>query len=123
MATKYPELSDDERKRNEFGKETLIFSQESGLFDDVEKALYRKGQQKHKIDPTKSRALHGDIEPHDLFVMDSQLVPPFDAQGITEFEVTQDRSMRYVHPLPTQFFFFPSFYVRDNSALMLIYDG
>jgi 5'-3' exoribonuclease 2 len=99
MATKYPELSDDERKRNEFGKETLIFSQESGLFDDVEKALYRKGQQKHKIDPTKSRALHGDIEPHDLFVMDSQLVPPFDAQGITEFEVTQDRSMRYVSSL------------------------
>jgi 5'-3' exoribonuclease 2 len=108
MATKYPELSDDERKRNEFGKETLIFSQESGLFDDVEKALYRKGQQKHKIDPTKSRALHGDIEPHDLFVMDSQLVPPFDAQGITEFEVTQDRSMRYVLPLSTQGVFFLS---------------
>ncbi|CAN9414925.1 unnamed protein product [Alternaria alternata] len=101
MATKYPELSDDERKRNEFGKETLIFSQESGLFDDVEKALYRKGQQKHKIDPTKSRALHGDIEPHDLFVMDSQLVPPFDAQGITEFEVTQDRSMRVYYEMPS----------------------
>jgi 5'-3' exoribonuclease 2 len=72
MATKYPELSDDERKRNEFGK----------------------GQQKHKIDPAKSRALHGDIEPHDLFVMDSQLVPPFDADGETDFEIIQDRSMR-----------------------------
>jgi 5'-3' exoribonuclease 2 len=83
----------------------------------VEKALYRKGQQKHKIDPTKSRALHGDIEPHDLFVMDSQLVPPFDAQGITEFEVTQDRSMRYVLPSPyTSFFLFPFFYLRDNSG-------
>ncbi|KAI0573021.1 XRN1 5-3 exonuclease, partial [Pyrenophora tritici-repentis] len=101
MATKYPELSDDERKRNEFGKETLMFSQESGLFDDVEKALYRKGQQKHKIDPAKSRALHGDIEPHDLFVMDSQLVPPFDADGTTDFEITQDRSMRVYYEMPS----------------------
>jgi 5'-3' exoribonuclease 2 len=94
MATKYPELSDDERKRNEFGKETLMFSQESGIFEDVEQVFYRKGQQKHKIDPAKSRALHGDIEPHDLFVMDSQLVPPFDADGETDFEIIQDRSMR-----------------------------
>jgi 5'-3' exoribonuclease 2 len=59
MATKYAELSNDEKKRNEFGKETLMFSQESSLFEDVEKALYRKGQQKHKLDPAKSHALHG----------------------------------------------------------------
>ncbi|KAF1832067.1 hypothetical protein BDW02DRAFT_571400 [Decorospora gaudefroyi] len=31
-----------------------------------------------------------------MFVMDSQLVPPFDADGLTEFEITQDRSMRNV---------------------------
>jgi 5'-3' exoribonuclease 2 len=96
MATKYPELSDDERKRNEFGKETLMFSQEGGLFDDVEKALYRKGEKKYNIDPAKSRALHGDIEPHDLFVLDSQLVPPFDVDGDSEFEIVQDGSMRLV---------------------------
>jgi 5'-3' exoribonuclease 2 len=96
MATKYPELSDDERKRNEFGKETLMFSQEGGLFDDVEKALYRKGVKKHNIDPAQSRALHGDIEPHDLFVLDSQLVPPFDVDGESEFEIVQDGSMRSV---------------------------
>ncbi|KAF5853182.1 hypothetical protein GGP41_001734 [Bipolaris sorokiniana] len=101
MATKYPELSDDERKRNEFGKETLMFSQECSLFDDVERALYRKGQQKYRIDPAKSRALHGDVEPHDLFVMDSQLVPPFDADGVTDFEITQDRSMRVYYEMPT----------------------
>lgn len=98
MATKYPELSDDERKRNEFGKETLMFSQEGALFADVEKALYRKGVKKHPIDPAQSRALHGDIEPHDLFVLDSQLVPPFDVDGDSEFEIVQDGSMRYVRP-------------------------
>jgi 5'-3' exoribonuclease 2 len=96
MATKYPELSDDERKRNEFGKETLMFSQEGMMFDDVEKALYRKGVKKHNIDPVQSRALHGDIEPHDLFVLDSQLVPPFDVDGDSEFEIVQDGSMRSV---------------------------
>lgn len=94
MGTKYPELSDDEKKRNEFGKETLLFSQEGGMFEDVEKALYRKGQQKYRIDPVKSRALHGDIEPHDLFVLDSQLVPPFEVDGDSEFEIVQDGSMR-----------------------------
>jgi 5'-3' exoribonuclease 2 len=98
MATKYPQLSDDERKRNEFGKETLMFSQEGGLFDDVEKALYRKGVKKYPIDPAKSRALHGDIEPHDMFVLDSQLVPPFDVNGDSEFEIVQDGSMRLVTP-------------------------
>lgn len=103
MATKYPELSDDEKRRNEFGKETLMFSQESGLFEDVETALYRKGQQKHKIDPSKSRALHGDMEPHDMFVMDSQLVPPFEVDGDTEFEIVQDGSMRLVYS-PTIFY-------------------
>lgn len=96
MALKYPLLTDDEKKRNEFGKETLIFSQEGGLFEDVEKALYRKGLQKYKIDPTKSGALHGDIEPHDLFVLDSQLVPPFEVDEDTEFEIIQDGSMRFV---------------------------
>ncbi|KAI8935115.1 hypothetical protein NX059_007709 [Plenodomus lindquistii] len=101
MATKYPELSDDEKKRNEFGKETLMFSQESGLFEDVDKALYRKGQQKHAIDPAKSRALHGEMAPHDMFVMDSQLVPPFDVDGETEFEILQDRSMRVYYEMPS----------------------
>jgi 5'-3' exoribonuclease 2 len=99
MATKYPELSDDEKKRNEFGKETLLFSQEGMMFDDVEKALYRKGVKKYSIDPVQSRALHGDIEPHDLFVLDSQLVPPFDVDGDSEFEIVQDGSMRSVTPI------------------------
>jgi 5'-3' exoribonuclease 2 len=96
MATKYPELSDDERRRNEFGKETLMFSQEGGIFEDINKALYRKQAKKHEIDPSKSRALHGEIEPHDLFVLDSQLVPPFDVDNTSEFEIVQDGSMRYV---------------------------
>ncbi|KAH8725057.1 XRN 5'-3' exonuclease N-terminus-domain-containing protein [Phaeosphaeriaceae sp. PMI808] len=100
MATKYPELSDDERKRNEFGKETLMFSQGGGLFDGVEKALYRKGEKKHNIDPVQSRSLHGDIEPHDLFVLDSQLVPPFDIDDDSEFEIVQDGSMRVYYEMP-----------------------
>lgn len=98
MATKYPELSPDEVARNEFGKETLMFSQEGELFPDANAALYRAAAKKHTIDHTKSGALHGDIEPHDLFVPDSQLVPPFDADGTSEFEIVQDGSMRYDTP-------------------------
>jgi 5'-3' exoribonuclease 2 len=102
MATKYPELSDDEKQRNEFGKETLMFSQEGKLFQDANTALYRTAVKKHNIDPAKSGALHGEIEPHDLFVPDSQLVPPFDLDGEgTDFEIVQDGSMRYVFLVPT----------------------
>ncbi|XPS92560.1 5'-3' exoribonuclease 2 [Ascochyta lentis] len=100
MATKYPELSPDEKARNEFGKETLMFSQEGKLFNDANTALYRTAVKKHTIDPQKSGALHGDIEPHDLFVPDSQLVPPFDVDGETDFEVVQDGSMRVYYEMP-----------------------
>jgi 5'-3' exoribonuclease 2 len=96
MATKYDQLTDDEKKRNEFGKETLMFSQNGKLFKSVNKALYRKGAEKVQIDPEKSQALHGEIEAHDLFVLDGQLVPPFDVDGDTDYEIIQDGSMRYV---------------------------
>ena len=98
MATKYPELSPDEVARNQFGKETLMFSTEGKLYKDANTALYRTKVEKHQIDPDKSAALHGEIEPHDLYVPDSQLVPPFDADGATDFEIIQDGSMRYVSP-------------------------
>jgi 5'-3' exoribonuclease 2 len=95
MAPKKAELTEDEIKRNEFGKETLMFSQESELFEEVDQAFYRKNVRELKLDPAKSRALHGDIVPHDLFVMDSQLVPPFDTDADdTQFEIVQDRSVR-----------------------------
>lgn len=94
MKEKYDELSDDEKKRNEFGKETLMFSQTGQLFESVEKALYRNRAEKVEIDPVKSSALHGEVEAHDLFVLDSQLVPPFDSNDETGFDIIQDGSMR-----------------------------
>lgn len=95
MKEKYDELTDDEKKRNEFGKETLMFSQTGQLFDSINKALYRKDVKKIQIDHVKSQALHGEVEPHEMFVLDSQLVPPFDVDGDSEFEIIQDGSMRY----------------------------
>lgn len=100
MKSKYDELTDDEKKRNEFGKETLMFSQDGQLFEVVNKGLYRKGAQKLTIDHVKSDALHGEMEAHDLFVFDSQLVPPFDMDGDSEFAIMQDRSMRFVRSRP-----------------------
>jgi 5'-3' exoribonuclease 2 len=103
MATKYPELSEDEHRRNETGKETLMFSQESALFDIVNEVMYRQKQdnQKLEIDPEKSQKLHGCVHAHDFFVVDSTLVPPFDASDLDfEFEDAQDRSIRYVTLLP-----------------------
>jgi len=96
MATKYDELSEDEKKRNEFGRETLMFSQSGKLFTSIHKALSKKNSKKLPIDHEKSDALHGEVDPHDMFILDSQLIPPFDANGETDFEVIQDGSMKYV---------------------------
>jgi 5'-3' exoribonuclease 2 len=94
MKTKYEELTDDEKKRNEFGKETLMFSQSGKLFKVANKILSGKAGKKVAIDHEKSQALHGEMEPHDLFVLDSQLVPPFEVDGESEFDIIQDGSMR-----------------------------
>ncbi|KAF2874379.1 XRN 5'-3' exonuclease N-terminus-domain-containing protein [Massariosphaeria phaeospora] len=100
MKEKYDELSDDEKKRNEFGKETLLFSQENALFETVDNAFYRKGDLDLDLDPEKSQALHGFAEIHSMFVLDSQLVPPFDAVEEDGFELVQDRSMRVHYEMP-----------------------
>lgn len=42
MATKYPELSDDERARNELGHEALIVSERHPLYQDIESEFYSK---------------------------------------------------------------------------------
>lgn len=98
MAQKYPELSDDEHRRNEMGKETLMFSQEHALFDIINDAFYRKSTKTLEIDPDKSHKLHGHVEPHDLFVVDSTLYAPFntDGMGDNEFIIDgmQDHSIR-----------------------------
>ncbi|KAJ4295573.1 5'-3' exoribonuclease 2 [Kalmusia sp. IMI 367209] len=99
MATKYGELTDDEKRRNEFGKETLMFSQTGRLFGSMNKALYQKGVEKLQIDHEHSDALHGEIERHDLFVLDSQLVPPFDADS-EEFDIVTDGSIRVYYEMP-----------------------
>lgn len=101
MNKKYPELSDDEHRRNETGKETLMFSQESALFDIVDHVFYRqKGKESKEpleMDPAKSNKLHGKVEAHDEFVVDSTLAVPFDTSEVEFNEVDlQDRSVRYV---------------------------
>ena len=93
MATKTDQLSEDEVKRNEFGKETLMFSQTGRLFKGMKKQIFGKGERKIEIDHEHSDALHGQLEPHDLFIPDSQLVPPFDADS-EEFDIVQDGSIR-----------------------------
>ncbi|KAH6632947.1 XRN 5'-3' exonuclease N-terminus-domain-containing protein [Boeremia exigua] len=100
MATKYPELSPDEKARNEFGKETLMFSAQGELFPAANTALYRTNVGSHTIDPATSAALHGAIEKHDAFVPDATLTPPFDADG-TDFEPVQDGSMRVFYEMPS----------------------
>ncbi|KAK7178692.1 5 -3 exoribonuclease 2 [Paraphaeosphaeria sporulosa] len=97
MATKADQLTEDEVKRNESGKETLMFSQTGKLFQFMNKRIYRKGEKKVQIDHQYSDALHGEVEPHELFIPDSQLIPPFDADG-EEFDIVQDGSVSQDSP-------------------------
>ncbi|KAF2110635.1 XRN 5'-3' exonuclease N-terminus-domain-containing protein [Lophiotrema nucula] len=101
MGTKYPELSDDEVRRNELGKETLMFSQEHPFFNHIAASFFSKKPVKElKIDPEATHKLHGQVQPHDQHVADSQLVAPFETDEDDEFAVIQDQSMRVYYEMP-----------------------
>jgi 5'-3' exoribonuclease 2 len=103
MGRKYPELSDDEHRRNELGRETLMFSQENKLFELINDAFYLGTSKKLEIDHERSDKLHGHVEPHNEFVVDSTLTAPFEAAEEDALEEDlQDRSIRYVPYTLTQ---------------------
>lgn len=105
MATKYPLLTDDERARNELGKDALIISDKHPLYDDLAMQFYSKkskdGKNVMKLSTRKGR-LAGMVAKNDDFLPHMDLTGPEEDIKL-EPVVDDDRSLmvHFTMPPPT----------------------
>lgn len=96
MATKYPLLTDDERVRNELGKDALLVSEMHPLYDELVTTFYSK---KSKGGPTNLKLatrkfqLAGTVEKNEDFLPHMSLRGPEEDIKL-EPEVDDDKSIR-----------------------------
>ncbi|GAB7346968.1 hypothetical protein MBLNU459_g2021t1 [Dothideomycetes sp. NU459] len=97
MATKYPMLTDDERSRNEVGKDALLFSSKHPLYEEITTNFYSKkaGAPNLALNPRISEGLTGKVEKNETYLPSSSLVFPL--PGETPFEEIDDDQSLTVH--------------------------
>lgn len=104
MKTKYPLLTEDEQRRNEFGDEVLAFSTEHPLYEEVVRSFYSKGaitSKTFKLDPFKSQALAGKVGKDADYVPGSELAFPFDSGAQEKYtSLDQDGSVSVSYHMP-----------------------
>lgn len=103
MATKYPELTQDEHRRNAFGEEALIFSTKHPLYDEVAMNFYSKkaGAPKFKLNTKTSEGLAGKISKNEEFTPHSELAFPLEGSTNEVFtSLDQDESVRVSYHMP-----------------------
>lgn len=103
MGTKYGLLTDDEKRRNQFGEEALIFSSSHPLYRQVATNFYSKkaGAAKFKMDPQVSEGLHGKIGKNELFLPNSSLDFPLEStqDKFTSLEQNESISVHFSMPV------------------------
>ena len=108
MHKKYPDLTPDERRRNDMGRDVLLFSERHPLYDRIAQAFYSR--KKKSIDassttdtgitlnPKESDALAGRVEKHPDFFPQSELAFPGDEGAMPNLDV--DTSMTVIYDVP-----------------------
>ena len=102
MATKYPLLTEDERNRNEFGKEALLLSDKHALYDTLAMEFYsKKAKDANKALrlPTKKGRLAGSATKNEDFLPHMHLVGPEDDIKLDP-DIEDDRSMSVYFTMP-----------------------
>ena len=99
MNKRYPGLTADEKKRNEFGRDVLIFSDKHPLYNEATTNFYSKraGAPKYKLNPKISQGLAGKIEKDPDYLPQSSLEFPLEGGAAPNLE--EDHSLRFV-PFP-----------------------
>ena len=104
MGTKYQLLNADEKRRNAFGEECLIFSTSNNLYEGVASAFYGKknGVAKLKLNAKTSNGLAGRVSKSQTFVPNSALEFPFKAGNQSDFaSLDQDESVSVNYHMPS----------------------
>ena len=94
MATKYPSLSEEDKTRNEMGRDVLIMSDGHRLYEDIAENFYSKkqGSTKYDLNPEFSGRLAGKIEKNESYIPQSALMSPL--KGGLMPDVDEDHSLR-----------------------------
>ena len=103
MATRYPQLTDEERARNEVGKEALLFSTRHPLYDEVITHFYSKkaGAPKVGLNSRVSEGLSGKVEKNEEYLPSSALTFPLPNGGMPDLDEDQSISVFYHMPPST----------------------
>lgn len=101
MNTKYPLLSDEEKERNDLGRDVLSFSDKHPLHANVMEAFYSKSQGSPKVslDSKISQGLAGKIEKDEDFLPSGSLIFPGDSGAMPD--IPEDRSISVHYDFPT----------------------
>lgn len=102
MGTKYPLLTEDEVRRNEFGNEALIFSTRHPLYNEVAQNFYSKkaGSPKFKIDSKISEGLAGKATKAEAYIPNSSLEFPLPTTQEKFTRLDQDESVTVNYHMP-----------------------
>jgi len=103
MNTKYHLLTEDEKARNEPGRDVLLFSSKNTVYSDVLTNFYSKkqGAPKFKLNTRNSAGLSGKVEKIETFLPQGPLVPPFENPLMPDLSEDQSMSVYYDFPVST----------------------
>lgn len=102
MGTKYPLLTEDEVRRNEFGNDALIFSTRHPLYNEVAQNFYSKktGALKFKLDSKISEGLAGKASKLESYTPNSSLEFPLPTTQDKFTSLDQDESATVNYHMP-----------------------
>lgn len=103
MHTKYPLLTEDEKRRNGFGEEVLIFSTKHPLYNEVVSNFYGKkaDKDKFKINSKTSEGLAGKASKDASYIPNSELTYPLPPGGQDQFtSLDVDESVKVSYHMP-----------------------
>ena len=96
----YPEMTEDERRRNDMGREALLFSDRHPLYETVAAQFYskKKAGSSLSLDAKESRGLIGEVEKNLDYLPQGTLSFPGEEDKMPDIE--DDRSISVHYELP-----------------------
>lgn len=101
MSKKYPELTEDENRRNAFGKDVIFVNEDHTLYDQIS-SLYmkRKVDSPVPLDPQASKGFTGTVLPDEGCVPNSTYINPLPSLPLSDLK--NDKSISAYWWMPEQ---------------------